>query len=325
METESVRPETARDVGEFVGMMRQLKELSGCTLRELEQRAIARGDVLPRSTTADVLRRPNLPRPEVLTAFVRACTGSEEQVTSWSAARARLAVSSSPATIPPPPAGLPPGSPSPGSPPPASPSAPWRRRVGIGAAVLVPVVLVAVGATVLLGREEPAAPPGGADASAPAGPRLAGGGSVVRIRPVGVPTFCLTEGRDSTGQYEHAVVVQRACAGAEPPQTILQLVGDGLHQMKWKHPTEGLGCLTLRDSGPGTGLVEPWTDCAAGGSRQLFRFEPAGASAYRMRSAANDACFGIKGDARASGAELARQQCTASDSQVFLVDVVAPA
>ncbi|WP_405094614.1 RICIN domain-containing protein [Micromonospora sp. NBC_01412] len=313
MGTGSVRPETARDASEFVGMMRQLKELSGCTLRELEQRAVGWGDVLPRSTTADVLRRPNLPRPEVLTAFVRACTGSEEQVTSWSAARARLAASSSPATVPPPPAR------------PARPPAPWRRRVGIGVAVLVAVVLVAVSAMVLLREEEPAAPPGGADASTPAGPRLATGGSVVRIRPVGVPEFCLTEGRDSTGQYEHAVVVQRACAGAEPPQTILQLVADGLHQMKWNHPTQGFGCLTVRDSDPGTGLVEPWTDCVAGGSRQLFRLEPAGASAYRLRSAANDACFGIKGNATASGAELARQQCTASDSQVFLVDVVAPA
>ncbi|MFE2671379.1 helix-turn-helix domain-containing protein [Streptomyces mirabilis] len=53
--------------------MRRLKERSGLTYRELEVKAARNGDMLARSTLADVLGRTNLPRPDVLAAFVRAC------------------------------------------------------------------------------------------------------------------------------------------------------------------------------------------------------------------------------------------------------------
>ncbi|MEV6924771.1 tetratricopeptide repeat protein [Dactylosporangium sp. NPDC051485] len=74
----------------FVALLRQLKQDSGCTYRQLEARAAQRGDVLARSTIADTLRREALPRPETLVAFVRACAPRQD-VQAWLEARARLA------------------------------------------------------------------------------------------------------------------------------------------------------------------------------------------------------------------------------------------
>ena len=49
-----------RDPAGFIESMRRLKQQSGLTYRELEERASQVGDVLPRSTLADVLRRTSL-------------------------------------------------------------------------------------------------------------------------------------------------------------------------------------------------------------------------------------------------------------------------
>ncbi|WP_433651738.1 RICIN domain-containing protein [Micromonospora zamorensis] len=104
MTTGELRPDEATDPAEFVDMLRQLKDRSRLTYRQLEQRAAATGDVLARSTAADILRRSTLPRPEVVAAFVRAC-GAEDQVETWLRARHRLAVGTyaptSPTSVPP--------------------------------------------------------------------------------------------------------------------------------------------------------------------------------------------------------------------------------
>ncbi|MFI0790871.1 helix-turn-helix domain-containing protein [Streptomyces lydicus] len=64
-------PHGALEAAGFVAQLRLLKERSGLTYRQLERRAEARGDVLPRSTLADVLGGRSQPRPELLAAFVR--------------------------------------------------------------------------------------------------------------------------------------------------------------------------------------------------------------------------------------------------------------
>jgi hypothetical protein len=61
-----------RGAAGFVESVQQLKEHSGLTFRELEERAALSGDVLARSTLAGALRRRTLSRPGVLAAFVRA-------------------------------------------------------------------------------------------------------------------------------------------------------------------------------------------------------------------------------------------------------------
>ncbi|MET9290493.1 helix-turn-helix transcriptional regulator [Streptomyces sp. NPDC003077] len=88
---QDMRPQRPRDIAEFVARMKHLKVHAGVTFRELERRAAERGDVLARSTLADVLRRRTLPRAEVLAAYVRACGCDEDETREWLTERKRLA------------------------------------------------------------------------------------------------------------------------------------------------------------------------------------------------------------------------------------------
>ncbi|AGP54932.1 hypothetical protein [Streptomyces rapamycinicus] len=65
-------PQGARNPGEFIAALQALKDWSRLTYRELAARADALGDVLPRSTVANMLARATLPREELVAAFVRA-------------------------------------------------------------------------------------------------------------------------------------------------------------------------------------------------------------------------------------------------------------
>ncbi|WP_279571461.1 tetratricopeptide repeat protein [Streptomyces sp. 8K308] len=94
-----------RDGVEFQAALRALRERSGLTFRDLERAAERRGEVLPRSTAAEMLRRAAPPAPRVLTAFVLAC-GDDANLERWLAARARIADHPEPAQAPPPPAAL---------------------------------------------------------------------------------------------------------------------------------------------------------------------------------------------------------------------------
>ncbi|WP_329493905.1 helix-turn-helix transcriptional regulator [Kitasatospora herbaricolor] len=83
-------PEGARTPAEFVAAMRRLRRWSGLSFRELERRATAARDVLPRATLDGVLRRSDLPREDLLVAFVRACGAGPEDVARWTASRRHL-------------------------------------------------------------------------------------------------------------------------------------------------------------------------------------------------------------------------------------------
>ncbi|MFI9237265.1 peptidoglycan-binding protein [Streptomyces sp. NPDC053079] len=141
-------PHGARDAAEFVALMRQLKERSGLTYRQLEERAAGRGEVLARSTLADALRREALPRSEMLSAFVRAC-GDDHEVDAWLEARDRIAAAEAP----------PPGGTSSTSAVSRASSLPRRARV---TAVVVTALLLVTSAwtLVLEGSNRSAARPG---------------------------------------------------------------------------------------------------------------------------------------------------------------------
>ncbi|MGJ7417503.1 helix-turn-helix domain-containing protein [Streptomyces cinereoruber] len=83
-------PRGVRSPAEFLARLQALKDWSGLTYRELSARAEARGDVLPRSTVANMLSRTTLPREELLTAFVRACGTGPAGLERWRAARREL-------------------------------------------------------------------------------------------------------------------------------------------------------------------------------------------------------------------------------------------
>ncbi|SCL47451.1 hypothetical protein GA0070606_1152 [Micromonospora citrea] len=332
MDTGELRPDEATDPAEFIELLRRLKKRSRRTFRQLEQRATAAGDVLARSTAADVLGRSTLPRPEVLAAFVRAC-GEADQVQVWLRARDRLAagplVPASP-TPDQPPAGntLPAPAPVAARPDAARPR-PSTRPVPLALAV-VGALLAAPGAGAWFlhadDERRPAAErgptaPAGSPSNAPdrsAGP--SGGRS--RIRPAGAPQLCLTEGYDRTGRYRSQVAVQRPCAEATPPDTYLEPVPGGLYFIKWDHPVHGPGCLTVRDGNPGRNLLEPWQDCRSDRRSQLFGFEPTGSAptAYRIRPAHSDLCVGLHDDHTEVSAEALAEPCTGDTDQVFLVD-----
>ncbi|WP_406133283.1 hypothetical protein [Streptomyces zaomyceticus] len=84
-------PREARTPAEFLALLQTLKDWSGLTYRELSARAETRGEVLPRSTVANMLARPTLPREELLTVFVRACGVAPGELAGWLEVRRELA------------------------------------------------------------------------------------------------------------------------------------------------------------------------------------------------------------------------------------------
>lgn len=258
-------PGAAGDAAALVELMQQLKEQSGLTLRQLEQRAAERGELLARSTLADVLRRGTLPKEELLAAFVRANGGTAEEVEQWVVVRRRIEEGAVGAVA--------------GSA--AADHRPHRKRaLMIGAAVLV-ALLIAVGVPLLVGGGDAGQPEAVAAAPLPTGE--------VHIRPLREPGLCLTDGRVLRAHAYHTVAMQRPCAQAVPPHTHLTSAGAGRHRIQWTHRDHGKGCLVLLREEGVAGLLEPWNDCTAGGPAQLFRIEAvaggagAGRTAYRLR------------------------------------------
>ncbi|MFC7708931.1 RICIN domain-containing protein [Micromonospora lupini] len=334
MTTGDLRPDEAADPAEFVDLLRHLKDRSRLTFRQLEQHAVAAGDVLARSTAADVLRRSTLPRPEVLAAFVRAC-GAGDQIDEWLRARDRLAAGAyaapaAPATAPTP-SGASAGDVLTGGPDEARSR--WFARPAPLATLLAVAVLAAFGAWFLWpddDEQRTAEKPAATSTATPGASASAGGNGTPpasgrsRIRPARAPQLCISEGRDRSGGYDDPVAVQRPCAGATPPETYLVPVTDDLYFVKWDHPVNGVGCLTVRREDPGRYLIEPWDKCSTDSGAQLFRFEPTGAvpNAYRLRPADSDLCVGIRDDAGEVPAEAAAEPCTGQPDQEFLVDPV---
>ncbi|MFD0319334.1 RICIN domain-containing protein [Streptomyces flavalbus] len=297
-------PYEATDPASFVESMRRLKERSGLTYRELEVKAARNGDVLARSTLAAVLGRSSLPRPDVLAAFVRAC-GDGERVTVWQDARERIASGAVEAT-PTTPADL--GDrdegPTSAKPPPSARPDRIRGAVLVAGSVVLLFAGLGLGLWLLLleGGEESS---GDEAAAAPSG--------WVTIRPARTPQLCLTDGRDRAGAYASAVAVQLPCAEVTVPRTYLEPAGENLYRIQWHHPQEGKGCLTVMNTGPVRGLLEPRNDCAQG---TLFHLQPFG-DGFRLRVAGSGRCVGVA-DA-GEGAEASEQRCGESASQRFLV------
>ncbi|MFD4814563.1 hypothetical protein [Streptomyces sp. NPDC058418] len=74
VESGPAQPRGADTPAQFVAVMRQLRQWAHLSYRELEKRAEAVGEVLPRATLAGVLNRQELPREELLAAAVTGVT-----------------------------------------------------------------------------------------------------------------------------------------------------------------------------------------------------------------------------------------------------------
>ncbi|WP_030394344.1 RICIN domain-containing protein [Kitasatospora purpeofusca] len=337
MGTRDPLPHEAVSAAEFVDCLRQLKEQAGLTLRQLEANARQGGDVLARSTVADMLRRDSLPRPETVRAFVRAC-GRGAAAADWVEARNRLARAeppSSPATVGEsasasgvlPSDGL-------GEPPVGRAAAGRGVRGGVRAGwgvIVAGVGVVLLVAGVVVWVLVPGGRGGGADSlggGAGASSVLVPLPGLTRIRSAVDPRLCVSEGHDREGRYRSEIAVQRDCAGAAPPDVSLVPVGRaGSFFIQWSHPVHGNGCLTALGSGHVVeGLFEPWPweSCSADRTSQHFFFEPVGrspAQGFRIRVVINGMCLGANGgDDHVEGAEIAQQRCTGAAGQTFLVD-----
>ncbi|MEU9487324.1 helix-turn-helix domain-containing protein [Streptomyces decoyicus] len=367
MDDDSLHPDPAdlRSAEEFMAALRALKARSGLTLRQLESRAADRGDVLPRSTVADILRKQTLPRPDLVAALVRAC-GEQDRLAEWTRAWKRLAcevpvADTGPADAGPADAvstdavltyantdantgdGDGDGAPSherQTSPPVAgsglAPQAGQAAKSGLRKRPLVLVaaaVLVGGAVTGLLladdlttshSRTSQSRATDAGRARPPEILPVRSAGSWARIRPVRPAGLCLTAGRERSGRYRSEVAVQRPCT--EPgPRTFLQPAAGDLTAIKWEHPvTKGMGCLTILDSGPAQGLVEPQENCQTDKDAQLFRIErySSAAQGYRLRRAQTDLCLGIRDGTTAAGAEAVQEPCGAKPAQRFLIDLI---
>ncbi|MER6526373.1 XRE family transcriptional regulator [Streptomyces sp. NPDC001508] len=323
-------PQEARDAADFIALMQQLKERSGLTYRELEEQAARNGDMLARSTLADVLRRTSLPRPDVLAAFVRAC-GDGQRADSWLEARERIAArpaasgsesesrqgwasdavtgTATDASGAEPASGAVVQAGVDTSVLAARPRRTKKRTAVIAASVVVPVL--ALTCWVLLSD----------DSGSGSGSRYDSGAATnawVTIRPARTPDLCLTEGRDRAGRYESAVAAQFPCDEALVPRTYLQPMGQGMYQIQWHHPQQGKGCLTVMRDGPVKGMLEPWDDCDRS---TVFRLEDTDTAdqAVQIRSNDNRRCVGIVDDDTAEGAEAVEEPCDGGADQRFLI------
>ncbi|CAM5237251.1 Potassium-transporting ATPase ATP-binding subunit [Streptomyces hirsutus] len=201
----------------------------------------------------------------------------------------------------------------------------------VALASLGTVVLLVIAAVVLLPDDERTGDSKGGGAAGPTP-----GWS--RVRPVGAPTLCLTDGEARVDGDTKTVAVQRPCTEAVPPRTYLQRESDGLYIIKWDHPDHGPGCLTVLDGGPFHGMLEPWPwkACQGGSTAQRFRIERApggGTDHWRFRPAqdAEPLCVGIRESAEdpdgsqgsdKAGAVAVAQRCTVQDAngQVFIIE-----
>ncbi|WP_374117016.1 helix-turn-helix domain-containing protein [Streptomyces sp. MNU76] len=73
-----------RDFAELHAGMVELYQLDGsCSYRELESRAVAVGERLPRTTIGRFLTRATVPSRDFVLAFVRACGVDDHELEAW--------------------------------------------------------------------------------------------------------------------------------------------------------------------------------------------------------------------------------------------------
>ncbi|WP_318207831.1 helix-turn-helix domain-containing protein [Streptomyces sp. SJL17-1] len=309
-------PREARTPAEFLARLQALKDWSGLTYRELSARAEARGDVLPRSTVANMLARATLPREELLTAFVRACGVTPSELEEWRTVRTELAgrgaygAAEAPLHEPPETAGpteAPDTAESSGTPDTARTSeAPGTARTSEA-----PETVETVGPPPSWpGRETGAQPPGATSGTssrirralvatvAVAGLVLAGASVVALLRdggtgPAGQPPRTATAVAPAAGDVRIRVagtdfclaerrgtrtgqVHQAPCAESDFPLYSLATVGTGRWRIVSDHPDFGPGCSGIPSGGRIPDSAYEDSECGDPSRVEAFALEPYG-------------------------------------------------
>ncbi|KOG35493.1 MULTISPECIES: helix-turn-helix domain-containing protein [Streptomyces] len=352
-------PREARNPAEFLARLQALKDWSGLTYRDLSARAEERGDVLPRSTMANMLARPTLPRDELLAVFVRACGVPPDERETWRTVRADLARRRTYDPAPPEPDG--PGGAAPaGSDDPAGqdddpagqdddpagqdddpagqgegPAPAWPGETADADADpdaaggeagprsrirRAAVAAVALAGLVLAGVSVVAVLKDGHGGHPPRTVTAPAAGDV-RIRVVGTD-HCLGERRGSrTGQIH-----QVPCAGAGVPLYSLAETAAGRWRIVSDHPDYGPGCSGMPSGGRIPAAAFEDSECGDPSRVEEFALEPYGTpvEGYRIvpvGSATPDSCVTVTGDRAAAWARLAQAPCAADAAgQLFDFD-----
>ncbi|MFF4732181.1 hypothetical protein ACFY3M_44375 [Streptomyces mirabilis] len=331
MEQRALALQALRTASELNAELRELKARSRLTYRQLEERAARHGELLPRSTLADVLRNGSLPRPELLAAFVRAC-GEGDDVDEWLAARQRAAESPAP----------------PSESGPSAANAPGTvrrltdaRRTRVVAVSVAAVALVTAASWAAL-RDSGGS---GTSESAPTSASTQLPRDQVLIRPLGSPGLCVTDGQVADNRYGSLVAVQRPCGETEPQTTTLEPVGKNAYRISWFRPDQGKGCLKALTSGPGKGLLEPWEACDRTTAFRFVRMRPkeserpkqsreseqsgesrdSGVSGQAVGRTylihvTDEKCVGIRAASTVAGTEAVVEPCSGTDAQLFVVE-----
>ncbi|MFE7550053.1 RICIN domain-containing protein [Streptomyces gardneri] len=350
-------PREVRNAAEFVACLQALKDWSGLTYRELTARAEARGEILPRSTVANMLARATVPREELLVSFVRACGVGPDGMEEWQAVRKELAVRGV--------YGRADGGPAedaaaPGADPDPDADAAATRPVEDAEPVKGIEPVEAVGPSDVVWPGEPAESPDGSPDTPRPGPRsrirralvatvaltglvLAGVSVVavvrdghgahpprtltapaagdVRIRVIG-RDLCLSERRGSrTGQIH-----QVPCVDAKVPLYSLKDLGDGRWRIVSDHQDYGPGCSGIPSGGRIPDAAYEDSECGDPSRVEAFALEPYGTpvEGYRIvpaDSATPGSCVTVVGDRSAAWARLAQAPCAPDAAgQLFSFD-----
>ncbi|MER8045758.1 hypothetical protein [Streptomyces sp. NPDC094032] len=352
-------PRAARNPAEFIARLQDLKDWSGLTYRELSARADSRGEVLPRSTVANMLARTTVPREELLATYLRACGLPPERATEWETVRAELAArgtygapgtggaEAGPAPAGAGPDGLPAGSPAglpvawPGAEQPSAGLAPaWpgaeapsgeagesgepgsegrEPRSRVRRAL---VGAVAVAGLVLASVSVVAFVRDDVRPGRAHRPVLtAPAEGPVHIRVIG-SDLCLNERRGSRdGQ-----IYQRPCAGADVPRYELKRLGGDAWRIVSVHPDFPVGCSGIPSGGriPYAALED--SECGDPTRVERFTLEPHGTpvTGYRIvpaGSATPGSCVTVVGDRMAAWSRLTQAPCTTdARGQLFSFD-----
>ncbi|MEU7589553.1 XRE family transcriptional regulator [Micromonospora sp. NPDC049230] len=299
------------NVGEFVAALKALRLWSGLSYRELAAKAQASGGSLPPSTIASMLGRNTLPRAPLIATFVLACGLDQDTADRWATVRNSIAIGTeiSDSSAP-----LPPQSDSGTEPAPPAPQLTRRRRLlVIGAAALG--LLLSIAAFLLLKPTETPERPA-------AEPQLPHDGWVL-IQPAHIPDhdLCVGEGRERNRRTDRPLAVQRPCATITPDTYLTATSINGVYEIRWHHPTEGVGCLTVDEALTEADTLIAPSECT-GAAHQRYQLEPTQTpTGYRIRPTHSGLCLGILGGHADvdDGAELAQAPCTGALDQVFLV------
>ncbi|MER7956711.1 helix-turn-helix transcriptional regulator [Streptomyces sp. NPDC096030] len=308
-------PRGATDAASFIARLQALKDWSGLTYRELSARAEALGDVLPRSTVANMLARSTVPREELLTSFVRACGVAPGTLEDWQSVRKELAVrgvygsgvggpegpaTGEPESEGPEAEGPQNGEPAAGEPAAGNPGAAWP----VGAAG-------APGAGPSPGPGPDPSPPGPGRDAGP-GPRIPRTlVTVVAVTGLVLATVSVVAAlvRDEDGDRPETVATpltapaagdvrirvigsdlclnerrggrsgqihQRECEGADVPRYSLKDLGSGEWRIVSDHPDYGPGCSGIPSGGRIPDAAFEDSECGDPSRVETFRLEPFG-------------------------------------------------